>query len=389
MLTADAVVIGGGVIGTSIAYRLALQGRKTIVVERGPIGAATSGSCDKAIFLQSKRQGIHLELAKESRLIYEQLEDELGIPFEFQRSGGMIVIETDAQLEAMKAFVQAQRDAGVPVQLLDRKEALVIQPVLSPRVVGATWCAEDAEVNPLKLTHAFALASSRLGSRVMAHTEVTGITCRQGKVTEVITSQGKIATEVVVNACGPFSPSIGEMVGVSVPIRPRRGVILISEKVKPLIKGNLLCAGYITTKHSQNQEVHPFGVGLSLGQTEAGNLLIGGSREFVGFDRNIHPEILAAIAEHALRIVPPLGRIRIIRTMVGFRPSTIDGLPILAEAPHVQGFFVAAGHEGDGIALAAVTGKIVAELVAGSKRYDHFARNLSLDRFKQPFQAAT
>ena len=392
MQTADAVVIGGGVIGTSIAYRLATQGRRTILLEKGEIGAQTSGSCDKGVFLQSKKPGIHLELAMASRQVYENLEEELGISVEFKPSGGMIVIETEEQRERMLEFVRNQRMAGVPVQLLDRKETFERQPVLSRHVVGATWCSQDAEVNPLLLSQAFAAAAARIGVEVWTHTEVLGIRCSQGKVAEVITTKGGISTEIVVNAAGPFASAIGEMAGVSIPIKPRRGMILITEKVPPFVNGSLLCSQYILAKHRSpangraKEMPNPYGIGLSLGQTETGNLLVGGSREFKGFDSSPDPQLRSAIARHAIRIVPALAGMRVIRTMIGFRPCTGDGLPIIGEAREAKGFIIAAGHEGDGIALAPITGLIVADLLEGTKRFGRFLEHLGLSRFASAHQ---
>jgi glycine/D-amino acid oxidase-like deaminating enzyme len=270
---------------------------------------------------------------------------------------------------------------------------LSMQPALAPHIVGSAWSGEDAEVNPLLLTQAFAAAATRLGVQVMSHTEVVGITCLQGKVTEVLTKKGAIATEVVINAAGPFAPTVGRMAGIHIPITPRRGAILISERVAPMVNGNVLCAQYIASKHQSSEHgsgsANPYGIGLSLGQTESGNLLIGGSREFKGFDSGIRPEMLTAIARHAMRIVPELGRIRIIRTMVGFRPSTGDGLPIIAEAPEVRGFYIAAGHEGDGIALSPITGKIVADLLQGGRKYATFLEHLAGSRFPAEFVPST
>src|SRR5699024_7805860 len=100
---------------------------------------------------------------------------------------------------------------------------------------------------------------------------------------------------------------------------------------------------------------------------ESGNILIGGSREFVGFDKTIPMKVVEAIAEHAQKIAPSLGDVKIIRTMAGFRPFTGDGLPIIDETPEVKGFIIAAGHEGDGIALSPITGKLVADLVEGKR----------------------
>src|SRR5699024_4502 len=143
-------------------------------------------------------------------------------------------------------------------------------------------------------------------------------------------------TELIINAAGPFAPSISKMIDLELPIRPRRGLIFISERVKRIVTGNVLCAQYIAAKHLSNGDgppPPPYGIGLALGQTKSGNLLIGSSREFKGFDKRVEPELITAIANHASRIVPGLNNARIIRTMVGFRPVTDDGLPIIDKAP--------------------------------------------------------
>ncbi|WP_160141855.1 NAD(P)/FAD-dependent oxidoreductase [Salicibibacter halophilus] len=279
MTTADAVVIGGGVIGTSIAYRLAEENRKVILIEKEEIGSKTSGSCDKAIFLQSKKPGFPSELAKASRAVYENLEDELDFSFEFKRGGGMIVVQSEKYLPFMEDFVEKQKQAGIDIQLLDKKEAIDQQPILSKNIVGSTYSNEDAEVNPLLLSQAFADASRRKGVEIRTHTEAVDVSIENGKVVGVKTAKEYISTEIVVNAAGPFAPQIGDMADVNTPIQPRRGVILISEKVTPVVKGNILCSQYLAAKHL-TEEAPAFGIGLSLGQTDDGNLLIGASREF-------------------------------------------------------------------------------------------------------------
>ncbi|MFD1039627.1 NAD(P)/FAD-dependent oxidoreductase [Virgibacillus byunsanensis] len=385
METADAVVIGGGVIGASIAYRLAENNRKVMLIEKGEIGAKTSGSCDKAIFLQSKKPGFPTQLAKASREIYENLEDELETSIEFKRGGGMIVIEKEGHMDFMKKFVKKQNNAGINVELLDRKESLERQPCLSPNIAGSTYSTEDAEVNPLLLSQAFTEGARKRGVDIRTHTEVIAIHSEHGRITGVQTDKVLIATELVINAAGPFASKIAEMAGVSLTIMPRRGVILISEKVKPLIHGNILCSQYIAAKYltgSNEDDVPPYGIGLSLGQTNSGNLLIGGSREFKGFKKALEPEVLTAVAAHASRIAPSLNTIRIIRSMVGFRPFTGDGLPFIDETPEMKGFIIAAGHEGDGIALAPITGHLVTSLIENKMRYKDLLKPLKLDRLQ-------
>lgn len=382
MERADLVIIGGGVIGTSIAYRLAGEMR-VMLIEAGEIGSQTSGACDKAIFLQSKRPGVHLALALASRQIYDTLEEELGFPIEYQRSGGMVVIENEAQLAFMKAHVAAQNEAeGVEVELLDRQTAREYQPILAPHILGSTYSADDGEVNPILLTQAFAKAAVRRGLIIKKQTRVTNIVVESGRVVGVETDRGRIATDRVINATGPFAAKIGAMVGIDLPIKPRRGVILISERTPPRLKGNILCAQYLAAKHlSSDLPAPPYGIGLSLGQTKSGNLLIGSSREYADYQKSASPNVVKAIAAHAARIVPGLKSELIIRTMVGFRPVTPDGLPIIDEVPHIEGLIMAAGHCGDGIALAAITGKLVRSLLYQDGEYREKLAHLRLDRF--------
>src|SRR5699024_4549274 len=148
----------------------------------------------------------------------------------------------------------------------------------------------------------------------------------------------------------------------------------------PVLNGDLLSAQYTAAIHVvSDHEMPPYGVGLSLGQTESGNILIGASREFVGFDKTIPMKVVEAIAEHAQKIAPSLGDVKIIRTMAGFRPFTGDGLPIIDETPEVKGFSIAAGDEGDGIALYHITGKLVADIVEGKENV--LLHPLKLSRF--------
>jgi glycine/D-amino acid oxidase-like deaminating enzyme len=386
MHTADVVVVGGGVIGTSIAYRLVLRGLNVMLLDRGGIAAGTSGACDQAILLQSKKPGRHLELALASARIFEHLEEELETGIEYARHGGMIVIETDEQLQVMTRFVDQQRQAGLPVRLLSGEEARQLQPGLAPHIVAATHCDQDAQVNPLLLARGFAAAAKRLGARHRFGVTVTGLILTGSRVTGVQTDQGPIYSDWVVLAAGPQTPQLTAQVGCDLPIVPRRGQIVITEPIAPLMRGDMLCARYIASKlnpnlHSSDDPATRMGIGLSLGQTASGNLLIGGSREFIGYDTAVTSEVIGAILRHAVRIMPPLAGVRVLRTMAGLRPYTPDGMPIIGPDPERPGLFIAAGHEGDGIALSPITGLMVADLITSGPTAA-LARGLGPERFR-------
>lgn len=307
--------------------------------------------------------------------MYETLSDELDFDIEYKTTGGMILIENEEQLKVMKDFVKRQKAIGLNVDLLDIKEASKIQPGLSPHLVGSTYSPQDAHVNPIRLCHAFAKAAKRLDAEVYLNTRVSDIRLEKGKVKSVITNKGEIQTKTIINATGVYAPMIGEMVGISLPIKPRRGQIIVTEPVPKMVMADVLCAKYIVAKYnpkilegSDNPETR-LGVGLSLSQTHDGQILIGATREFVGYNRSTTHEALRAILKNATRLVPALKSIHAIRSFAGLRPYTPDGLPLLGQVEGIQGFIMAAGHEGDGIALSPVTGKIISELVVTGKTF--------------------
>ena len=369
------IIIGGGVMGTSIAYHLAKRGKHVVLIEKNDLAAGASGSCDQQIILQSKNPGVHLKLALASAELYQDIEKELDHDIEYTHSGGMILIETQEEMQVMQDFVERQRQTGLQVEILSREDAVKLQPGLAEHIVGATYSSQDAEVNPMEVTLAFAKAAKKLGTEVLLETEVTGLIINGTIVEGVITEKGKFYADTVINAAGAWAPQIGRMAGVNIPIIPRRGQIAITEPCAPFLKRVMLSAQYIVAKYhpeivnNASSRAMQLGVGLALSQTKKGNILIGATREFVGYDTRVTYDGMREILKNAARLVPPLKEINVIRVMAGLRPYTPDGLPLLGWVDGLEGFFMAAGHEGDGIALSPVTGKVVSDLICDGSTF--------------------
>lgn len=364
--TCDVVVIGGGVIGTAVAYYAAQAGRRVVLLDKGHIASGTSGACDGFIIMQSKNPGPHLELAMESAALYRDLAAELDFAIEYEPKGGMIVIENDTQAALMRDHVAKQAVSGLKVDILPIEEARGLEPLLAPDLWGATFCAADAQVNPIKVAQGFARAATRLGASIRPGTAAARLIVETGRVRGVATAAGDIYCEYVVVAAGVWSPALLAPIGVELPIKPRRGQILVTEPLPPMLRHVLLCACYLVAKYRPDdldpaQRHNRLGVGLAIEQTADGGLLIGSTREFAGFDRRTTLAGLEAVAAHARRILPALANVNIIRAFAGLRPYTPTGLPILGPVEGFPGLIVAAGHEGDGIALAPVTGRRIAE----------------------------
>ena len=328
---AEVVIAGGGVIGSAIAYFLALKGVKAVLLEKEGIGSGSSGACDGAVLMQSKKPGIHLRMAMESRTLLEELQNELPVPFEFEKNGGLIVIETEEERMLMKQHVETQREAGLAVELLDEKQLRTVSPHLSPHLLGATYLSTEGKINPLALTLGFTRGAMQLGARIVTGTTVTGIKTNGGQIAAVQTDNGEIETHTFVNATGAYAQQIGKMVGIDIPIKPKRGQLLVTEARPGLLKPCLLTASYIAAKYNSPAKKMTTGGGLSMDQTHNGNLLLGSTRELVGYDKRNSAEALRQIASRAIRILPGLKNMALIRSFAGLRPYTPDGLPIFRE----------------------------------------------------------
>ena len=210
------------------------------------------------------------------------------------------------------------------------------------------------------------MGAKQTGAEILTGTAVLDIEVDGGQISAVVTAAGKIETRTVINATGVYASEIGRMLGIEIPIKPRRGQLLVTEARPGLLKQWLGSANYIAAKF--NPELAKEGAGgVSIDQTQNGNFIIGSTREFVGYDKRITVEGLKQIASRAVRILPDLKHTNLIRAFAGLRPYTPDGLPILGKVEKMEGLIMAAGHEGDGIALSAITGKLISELVLEGK----------------------
>ena len=331
----DTVVIGGGIIGCSSAYYLTRAGVKVTLIERRGIGEGTSGACDGFVMLQSKHPGLPLRMAMRSAEMYHGLEKELG-----------------EMRKIVEPVIREQIREGVPVEFLNNAEIRRMEPLISTEVAGAAHCALDGYTSPIHTTRAYAKRFRDLGGEILTDTAVTDIVIRGGEVCGVETSRGTIEAKRVIIAAGVWSPYLGEMAGIRIPVKPRRGHLMVTEAVEHSLHKILLCARYIAIKHDPSlaekatDPTFHLGVSLSMEQTLNGNFLIGSNREFAGYDLNTRLEILRAISEYSARFVPAVKALNVIRVFTGLRPFCEDGSPIVSDVPGIGGLYIATGHEG-------------------------------------------
>ena len=382
--SADAVIIGGGVIGTAIAYFLTRTGAKVCLLERHDIGAGTSSAAAAAALLQTKTSAKKLALASKSLALLDDLSQQLDHSFEYDHSGSLLVANSEAEMDVIKNMVSTLQALGLDVQLVDADAARAMMPVLGPTSLGASFSPRDATINPLKLVTAYADTARRLGANICTFTEVTGIETDAGHILAVLTNKGRVYTDTVVNAAGVWASQLAGLVGIDLPVAPLKGELLVTEPMPPMMRGTLIAAKYLLSKAKLEQagddEAPKRSVGITLVQVERGNFIVGSTREQAGFDRR---STYAGICEEAwqlLDLAPCLGNIHLIRAYAGLRPITPDGLPVIGRVPELPGFILAAGYGGDGLVLSAVTAEIIAAILNDAAVSDT-AEALSYSRF--------
>jgi glycine/D-amino acid oxidase-like deaminating enzyme len=363
--TADAVVIGAGIVGASCAHYLADAGLSVVVVDRGPVSSGTTSAGEGNILVSDKDEGPELDLALVSIRLWRELGQRLGDRCELEAKGGLVVARTPRALTALRERGHAQRGTGVEVVDIDADDLHDVEPHLTPGLAGGALYPQDMQVQPM-LAAALTLALPRQTGSI---TTISGCTVHgidlaaSGVVIGVRTSEGTISTPAVINAAGTWGSAVAQMAGVHVPVLPRRGFILVTEPLPLMIRRKVYTADYVDNVASSDAGLETSTV---VEGTRAGTILIGASRQRVGFDRSLDWTVIALLAAKAIEVFPFLRDIALLRTYAGLRPYCPDHLPVIGSDPRVPGLFHACGHEGAGIGLAPATGHLIAQAVTGA-----------------------
>lgn len=361
----DLVVIGAGTIGAACAYYAALAGLSVAVVDRGPVAGGTSGSGEGNLLVSDKEPGPELELARMSLALWGELAHVLPEDVEFESKGGIVVAEDGEQLSLLREFAAAQERAGVTVEEVGADGLRDREPHLAPGLAGGFHYPEDAQVQPARAAARLLESAGRAGARIFLGEEVTAVTTTpDGGVSGVRTPRRRLLTGAVVNAAGTWADRIAELAGSYLPVQPRRGFVLVTEPLPPLIRHKVYAAGYVADVASGDAELQTSPV---VEGTPAGPVLIGASRERVGFDRRLSAEAVHRLAAAATGLFPVLAQVRVLRVYCGFRPYLPDHLPAIGPDPYVPGLYHACGHEGAGIGLAPATGLVIARQLVGEE----------------------
>ncbi|WP_236792998.1 FAD-binding oxidoreductase [Amycolatopsis sp. GM8] len=360
----DVVVVGAGMVGAACAYFCAEAGLDVAVVDRGAVAGGTTSGGEGNILVSDKEPGAELDLALYSVRLWTELGERFGAEsLELQHKGGVVVAQTPEAAAGLAKFAARQRENGIGATDVSAAELAELEPNLTREVSGGAYYPQDMQVQPMLAAAELLRQARRRGTTVHSGTEVLGFRQSGGRIAEVETSAGPIPARWVINAAGTWGGEISALAGAPVPVLPRRGFVLVTEPLPIVVRHKVYTADYVANVASGDEGLE---TSVVVEGTQAGTVLIGASRERVGFDRTFSLPVVRKLAAQAIGVFPFLADVSLLRSYLGFRPYCPDHLPVIGEDPRVPGLVHACGHEGAGIGLAAGTGKLIAQVVSGT-----------------------
>ena len=349
----DVIVVGGGAMGCSVAYRLARRGYDVTLFEAREVASEASGASAGGLHQQGKDLR-ELEMAMRAVAMWPELGDELGADLDVHQDGQLTLVEHEDDYRLLQQRIAAERACGLELQLLDRDELRSLAPGVGDTFFAASYSPGDGHANPIAATRAFAHAARRWGATVLEDSPVTRLTSDSGRVTGVETPDGRYEADWVVNTAGAWASKLCETVGFSVPLEVRGLQMTVTEEMPMAL--------YPVLGSMSHQ--------LSLKQLHNGKYLIGGGwPATLDLDRSTpigwnRWQSMAGSARAATAVWPLLEQVGVHRVWSGLEAMTPDAIPIIGPVAHIDGLLVAAGFSGHGFVHSPYVGIIIADLIA-------------------------
>jgi len=367
--TAEIVIVGGGIIGASIAFHLALKGVKGVVLlEKGMLGEGSTAKCVGGIRTQFSTE-INIRFSLESLKTWGHFEEITGVDLGFKKVGYLFLATTTEEWMVFQANARLQRRFNIPVELLSPQEIQHRWPYLKvDDLQGGTFCPWDGYAGPYEALSGFIKIARKKGVKIHEGTEVQQIFQGRGKITGVRTSAGDISVPIVINAAGPHAARVGEMAGVEVPVKPFRRQIFFTAPF-PWIADPIPL-------------VIDFHRGWYFRREGQGLLLSGPKDDFPSFHVDVDYDAMVEVAENSIYRVPLMEKAEITRGWAGSYEISPDNHAILGEPPGKTGFFLANGFSGHGFQHSPAVGQVMADLILGEQPFVDVS-GLSVERFRQ------
>ncbi|MCC7164029.1 MAG: FAD-binding oxidoreductase [Anaerolineae bacterium] len=371
--TADIVIIGGGCMGSSLAYHLATRNAGSILLlEREKFLAMGSTGRNAGGVRYQFSTPVNIQLSIYSLDIISRFEELFGISAEYRPLGYLFLLTTPGQMALFKKNIALQQSLGVhDVRGLTVDEIHALAPLVNLEgVLGGSICPRDGTADPYTVTQTFASQARQLGAQIETDTNVLAIEKQNGGGFKVITGKGDIATPRVVNCAGPWASKIGKMVGLDIPIVPLRRQFFNTDEIPQIPRNHPFVIEFETSLY-----FHPDHPGLLVGMSNRNET----PGETYAIDEEFHLETL----ERAIYRLPLLENARVVKQLAGLYEATPDAHPILGQARDLPGFYICAGFSGHGFQHSPGAGKVMSEILLDGTSKTVDVSMLDLERFRE------
>ncbi|PRY48927.1 sarcosine oxidase subunit beta [Geodermatophilus tzadiensis] len=351
--SASVVVIGGGVVGLATAYELARAGvRDVVLLERDSFGSGST--CRAAGGVRAMfSDPVNVTLGARSLETFRDFPARFGQDVDFAQVGYLFLLSTPAEVEDFTAAVALQNDLGVPSRVVDVAEAQRLSPLVAGEgLLAAAWSPTDGHCTPESVVLGYAAAARQAGATLVPHCAVTGIDVAEGQVTGVRTRAGRVQTDAVVVAAGPWSAEVGRLAGIELPVEPLRRQILVTEPVPGLDPHTPFTIDFATSFY-----FHREGAGVLMGMSDPD--------ETPGFRLTRSEAWLPRLGEAVERRAPALASVGITGGWAGLYEMTPDHNALIGRSAEVEGLLYATGFSGHGFLMGPAVGEVVRDLYLG------------------------
>lgn len=366
-MKARAVIIGGGVLGLALAYRLAENGWNDLVVcEKSHINSGASARNGGGVRTQWSTR-TNIELMLESLHFFESFSSRLGINIWFRQGGYLFIAKSNEQAETLAKNVKLQNEYGVLSRILSPRDIKAMVPHIdADKIVAGAFNQKDGVLFPFPVLWGYASAAREMGTRILTFTEVQDIKTHNGMITKVVTDKGDIETSLVINATASWAPFIGKMVGVDLPNKAEKHEAIVTEPLHPFLEPNLV----------------PMDSGMYVAQTMRGEIYACVGHETDQVNYNASFGFIRKVSKLLIELLPVASEIKLLRHWAGYYDITPDTNPIIGPVKEVEGFIQFNGFMGHGFMMAPVMARIMADYLTKDTLHP-IIEKCSLSRFER------
>jgi len=372
------IIIGAGIMGTTMAYYFSERFNKVIVLEQNQIGYGASGTISGILSLMERESYLELELSLKTLKIYKELEENNGVDFEFLQEGGMALLDSENLIKAAKKIINSQKKNNLNIEMLySKKQIKKVQPALNfENIKALAYCASEGVINPFKTISYFAKEAKKNGTEFIENAKVIGFKKEGSRIESVLTNSKNYYADLVIVTTGAWTHELMKTLGYDIPVYFNKGVAMVTQPTEKIIYGAIVSGDYLTGEF-KNQSIN---IEPGFVQTKNGNIVLAQiTTKETKYNNSVDFSLVPNLIRKGLKCFPQLKNLKLIRSWAGTPPYTDDGLPVYGLVPDLDNLILAVAFKG-AFSCAPAVGLETAKIIARNGNFMKY-KDYSVERF--------